>query len=69
MRGASRETIPVARKGGRQGWSGGLGAGPEPDPRGVKTFEFHFEGLGGPGGFKERRDKLRFAFEEERSVC
>lgn len=36
---------------------------------GVKTFELHFEGLGGPGGFKQRKDKLQFAFEEEDSDC
>lgn len=31
---------------------------------GVKAFELHFEDLGGPGGFKQRRDKFKFVFEE-----
>ena len=39
----------------------------EPEHREIKSSQLHFEDLGGPGRFKQRRDKFRFVFEKDHS--
>ena len=41
----------------------------EPGHRGIETLELHFEDLGGPGRFKQRRDKFKSVLEEDHSDC
>lgn len=51
----------VARNGGREGWSGGQSQIAEE----LRHLNFILKGLeAGPGGLKQKRDKLRFAFED-----